>query len=137
MPEEGSKPKVEDTKKDDADEESEEVDYETADANIQDIIEEMKKRRRNYEDDKSAKDKASAKKGRTFEDFNPLRAAQDHEHQVNNLKWKILTLVSCGHCLVGAVFHVIRPDNAAEFDPYYIERIKNCLTLMVEKDLVR
>lgn len=97
----------------------------------------MKKRRRNYEEDKQAKDKASAKKGRTFEDFNPLRATQDHEHQVNNLKWKVLTLVSCGHCLVGAVFHVIRPDNAAEFDPYYIERIKNCLTLMAEKDLVR
>lgn len=28
-------------------------------------------------------------------------------------------------------------DNAAEFDPYYIERIKNCLSLMMEKDLVR
>lgn len=30
-----------------------------------------------------------------------------------------------------------RSDNTAEFDPFYIERIKNCLALMAEKDLVR
>ena len=45
--------------------------------------------------------------------------------------------MSRGHCVVGAVFHVLNQDNAAEFDPYFIERIKNCLSLMVEKDLVR
>ena len=63
---------------------------------------------------------------------------QEHEtKQSNNLKWKLLTLVSRGHCVVGAVFHIDSIDNAAEFDPYYIERIKDCLSLMVEKDLVR
>ena len=45
--------------------------------------------------------------------------------------------MSRGHCVVGAIFHVHRTDNTAEFDPFFIERIKNCLTLMVEKDLVR
>lgn len=39
--------------------------------------------------------------------------------------------------MVGAIFHVDKADNTAEFDPYYIERIKNCLNLMAEKDLVR
>ena len=48
-----------------------------------------------------------------------------------------MTLVSRGHCVVGAVFNILNYDNAAEFDPYFIERIKNCLTLMMEKDLVR
>ena len=119
-------------------EESEEIDYETADANIQEIIEEMKKRRRNVDEDKQKEKSNNIKQPKIFEDYNPLRAIQDHENNSkNHLKWKLLTLVSCGHCLVGAVFHVVRPENAAEFDPYYIERIKNCLTLMVEKDLVR
>ena len=35
------------------------------------------------------------------------------------------------------MFHAVNADNTAEFDPYYIERIKNCISLMVEKDLVR
>ena len=32
--------------------------------------------------------------------------------------------------MVGAVFHVVRDDNTGECDPYYIERIKNCMTMM-------
>ena len=72
-----------------------------------------------------------------FQDYNPLREIQDHEYKVTDVKFKIITLVSRGHCVIGAVFHVLNPDNAAEFDPYFIERIKNCLSLMVEKDLVR
>ena len=93
----------------------------------------MKKRRRNFEEKKK---NPSPGQGKAFDDYNPLRATQDHEEKLNQ-RQKILTLVSRGHCVVGAVFHVLRADNTAEFDPYFIERIKNCLTLMVEKDLVR
>ena len=106
------------------------------DASIAEIIEEMKKRRRNFQD--KPKETTTNQKAKSFEDYNPLRALQEHENKVsNNLKWKLITLVSRGHCVVGAVFHIDSIDNAAEFDPYYIERIKNCLSLMVEKDLVR
>jgi len=101
---------------------------------IKNIVEEMKKRRLTIE----AKDKSNLgiKKEKVFKDFNPLRAIQMHE-QETSLKWKLITLVSRGHCVVGAVFNVLSDDNAAEFDPYFIERIKNCLSLMVDKDLVR
>ena len=116
-------------------EESEEIDYETPETNIQDIIEEMKKRRRTAEETKKDSPAANSK-AKPFEDHNPLRAVQEHEGKVKQ-KWKILTLVSKGHCVVGAVFHAVNADNTAEFDPFFIERIKNCLSLMVEKDLVR
>ena len=49
----------------------------------------------------------------------------------------MVTLVGRGHCVVAAVFHVINDDNTAEFDPYFIERIKNCITMMFEKDFVQ
>ena len=116
------------------DEESEEIDYEREDIDIKNIVEEMKKRRLTIE----AKDKSKLglKKQKVFKDYNPLRAIQTHEVE-HTLKWKLITLVSRGHCVVGAVFNVLSDDNAAEFDPYFIERIKNCLSLMVEKDLVR
>ena len=39
--------------------------------------------------------------------------------------------------MVGAVFHVVRDDNTGEFDPYYIERIKNCMSMMFEKELIQ
>lgn len=93
----------------------------------------MKKRRRTVEESK--KD-ANSKLKQPYDDPNPLRSKQDHEYKIKQ-KWKILTLVSKGHCVVGAVFHAMSADNTAEFDPFYIERIKNCLNLMVEKDLVR
>ena len=115
------------------DESSEEIDLEKPDTNIQDIIEEMKRRRRISDEKKTDK---PASKAKAFEDFNPARVIQDHEDKPHH-KWKLITLVSRGHCVVGAVFHVIAQDNAAEFDPYYIERIKTTLNLMVEKDLVR
>ena len=106
--------------------ESEEYDLEKPDTNIQEIIEEMKKRRRTYEDVK-AKDKTAAKAKQTYQDFNPLRQIQDHEGNLSSLKYKLVTLVSLGHCVVGAVFHMFSSDNSAEFDPYFIQRIKNCL----------
>lgn len=93
----------------------------------------MKKRRRTFEENKK---KPADGKAKSIEDMNPLRAVQEHENKLN-LEWKLITLVSRGHCLVGAVFHLNRPDNSAEFDPYFIERIKNCLSLMLQKDLVR
>ena len=48
----------------------------------------------------------------------------------------MVTLVGRGHCVIAALFHAVSDDNTAEFDPYYIERIKNCLSMMFEKDLV-
>ena len=39
-------------------------------------------------------------------------------------------------CIVGAVFHVNGIDNTGEFDPLFIERIKNCLHLMTEKEFL-
>ena len=86
-------------------EESEEIDYERPDVNIQEIIEEMKKRRRNFEDNKSKS--TSKPSGKVFEDYNPMRVVQEHENK-QGCKYKILTLVSRGHCLVGAVFHTLR-----------------------------
>ena len=53
------------------DEESEEINYETPDTNIQDIIEEMKKRRRNVEENK--KDTPTNSKANAYEEQNPLR----------------------------------------------------------------
>ena len=46
-------------------------------------------------------------------------------------------MVGRGHCVVAAVFHVVDDDNTAEFDPFFIERIKNCITMMFEKDFVQ
>ena len=65
-------------------EESEEIDYETADANIQEIIEEMKKRRRNVDEDKQKEKSNNIKQPKIFEDYNPLRAIQDHENNSKN-----------------------------------------------------
>lgn len=113
-------------------ESSEEYDYEQPDINIQEVIEEMKLRRRNFEEAK----KPSASARDVFEDHNPLRAVQESENK-NRDRCKLLTLVSRGHCLIGAVFHIYNGDNTAEFDPFFIERIKNCLNLMAEKELVQ
>ena len=46
------------------------------------------------------------------------------------------TVVAKGSCLIGALFHVNSDDNTGEFDPYFIERIKNCLHLIIEKEFI-
>lgn len=51
-------------------------------------------------------------------------------------KAKLVTMVAKGNCLIGAVFHVNSSDNTGEFDAFFIERIKNCLHLMIEKDFI-
>jgi hypothetical protein len=48
----------------------------------------------------------------------------------------MVTLVAKGNCVIGAVFHVNDLDNKGEFDPFFIERMKNCLHLMTEKEFV-
>ena len=63
------------------DEESEEINYETPDTNIQDIIEEMKKRRRANEESKKDTN-ANNSKAKPFEDHNPLRSVQEHESKI-------------------------------------------------------
>ena len=65
-----------------------------------------------------------------------MRGIQESEKKQKS-KWKIVSLVARGHCVVGAVFHVVRDDNTGEFDPYYIERIKNCMSMMFEKELIQ
>ena len=53
------------------------------------------------------------------------RARKDAE---GGLKKKLVTLV-CGQSslVLGAVFHILAEDNTGEFDPYFIERMKNSL----------
>ena len=46
---------------------------------------------------------------------------------------KLVTLVARGQLVVGVVAHVLAEDNTGEFDPYFIERIKNAVQLMVDK----
>ena len=53
----------------------------------------------------------------------------------SNHKKMLVTLVNgggkgsaeSGKLVVGAVFHVLGEDNTGEFDPYFVERIKNSL----------
>jgi hypothetical protein len=40
---------------------------------------------------------------------------------------KLVTLMGKGELLIGVISHIISDDNTGEFDPYYIERIKNAL----------
>ena len=51
----------------------------------------------------------------------------------NKQRPKVVTLLAKGNCLIGALFHVDGLDNTSEFDPFFIERIKNCMQLMAEK----
>lgn len=37
---------------------------------------------------------------------------------------------------MGVVSHVLTADNTGEFDPYFIDRIKNALQLMIDKGFV-
>lgn len=55
---------------------------------------------------------------------------------LKNRSKKMVTLVAKGNCVIGAVFHVNDLDNKGEFDPFFIERMKNCLHLMTEKEFV-
>jgi len=41
-----------------------------------------------------------------------------------------------GSMVVGAVCHIVNDDNTGEFDPYFIERIKNALQMMRNKRFV-
>ncbi len=48
----------------------------------------------------------------------------------------MVTVVCRGEIVLGVVLHLFYKDNTGEFDPYYIERIKNCLLLMMDKDFI-
>lgn len=43
---------------------------------------------------------------------------------------KVCSIVSEGPTVVACVFHVLSDDNTGEFDPYGIERVKNCMQMM-------
>jgi len=47
--------------------------------------------------------------------------------QNRNKSRKLVTLVARGQLIVGVVCHVLADDNTGEFDPYFIERIKNAM----------
>ena len=47
-----------------------------------------------------------------------------------------MTLIGRGQLVVGVVCHVLGEDNTGEFDPYYIERIKNAMQLMIDKQFL-
>lgn len=49
---------------------------------------------------------------------------------------KLAVLVLKGSVVVGAVFHLNSVDNTGEFDPFFIERIKNSIKLMFEKEFI-
>lgn len=53
-----------------------------------------------------------------------------------NRSEKLAVLVLKGSVVVGAVFHINSVDNTGEFDPFYIERIKNCIQLMLDKEFI-
>lgn len=38
--------------------------------------------------------------------------------------------------MVGVVCHVIGLDNTGEFDPYCVERVKNCMQMMIDKNFI-
>ena len=101
------------------------------------VVNEMKlRKKKNDAQKKDPKQKKFTDEQQDWADYNPMRCIQDSEkHQKS--KWKIVSLVSKGHCVVGAVFHVVCDDNTGEFDPYFIERIKNCISLMFEKELIQ
>jgi hypothetical protein len=40
---------------------------------------------------------------------------------------KVASIMVRGHCVIGAVFDVKGEDNIGEFDPFFVERIKNCM----------
>ena len=102
------------------------------------VVNEMKLRKKKNDPNqkKDPKPKKFADEQVDWADYNPMRCIQDSEKKYKN-KWKIVSLVAKGHCVVGAVFHVVCDDNTGEFDPYFIERIKNCISLMFEKDLIQ
>ena len=101
------------------------------------VVNEMKlrKKKNDLNQKKEQKRKKFTDEQADWSDYNPMRGIQDNEKKLKN-KWKIVSLVARGHCVVGAVFHVVCDDNTGEFDPYFIERIKNCISLMYEKDLI-
>mmetsp|Transcript_18743 Transcript_18743/g.17872 ORF Transcript_18743/g.17872 Transcript_18743/m.17872 type:complete len:249 (-) Transcript_18743:724-1470(-) len=49
---------------------------------------------------------------------------------------KLVALVGKGNLMVAMVSHVLFQDNTGEFDPYYIERIKNCINMMIDKNFI-
>lgn len=49
---------------------------------------------------------------------------------------KMVSLVAKGQLVVGVVCHVLGDDNTGEFDPYFVDRIKNTMQLMVDKHFV-
>jgi hypothetical protein len=59
--------------------------------------------------------------------------AQDLDHVR-----KLVTLVtgkgSSGSLVIGGVFHILDDDNTGEFDPFFIERMKNTQQLMNNKN---
>ena len=38
--------------------------------------------------------------------------------------------------VIGCVFHIMNEDNTGEFDPYGIERMKNAMQMMKNKQFV-
>lgn len=48
---------------------------------------------------------------------------------------KMVTIVcdESGALVIGAVFHILNEDNTGEFDPYFIDRMKNALQMMRNK----
>jgi hypothetical protein len=41
-----------------------------------------------------------------------------------------------GQVVIGAVFDVKNDDNIGEFDPFFVERIKNCMNLLYDKNFI-
>ena len=41
-----------------------------------------------------------------------------------------------GQVVIGAVFDVKGEDNIGEFDPFFVERIKNCMSLLYQKNYI-
>jgi hypothetical protein len=49
---------------------------------------------------------------------------------------KLVALVGKAHLVIGIVCHVLADDNTGEFDPFFIGRIKNTLSMMIDKSFM-
>ncbi|CDW73564.1 UNKNOWN [Stylonychia lemnae] len=62
-----------------------------------------------------------------------VREKRSRKKRDQNKTKKLATIVGRGQLIVGVVCHVLGDDNTGEFDPYFVERIKNAMQIMIDK----
>ena len=59
-----------------------------------------------------------------------------YKHIQNHVKQYTIQLVHQNDVTIGVVCHLMNYDIKNEFDPLMIERIKNCMKQLLEKDFI-